>query len=212
MTSPATPLQVSSIDDIDPPTTFSAVADRYLAQLADLVAALDLAALERITDVLRAARDAGATVFMAGNGGSAATASHWANDINKAASRSGRLPFRSISLTDATSWLTALGNDEGYDQVFAGQLRNLARPGDVLVMISASGRSPNLIEAVKVAQARDMRTVALLGFDGGLLRDMVDEHLLVATPRGEYGLVETAHTIAADVVTTFLIDDRAPTP
>ncbi len=212
MTSPATPLQVSPIDDIDPPTTFSAVADRYLAQLADLVAELDLVALERITDVLRAARDAGATVFMAGNGGSAATASHWANDINKAASRSGRLPFRSISLTDATSWLTALGNDEGYDQVFAGQLRNLARPGDVLVMISASGRSPNLIEAVKVAQERDMRTVALLGFDGGLLRDMVDEHLLVATPRGEYGLVETAHTIAADVVTTFLIHDRAPTP
>lgn len=212
MTSPATPLHVSSDDDIAPTTTFSAVADRYLAQLGDLIERLDLAALERITDVLRAARDAGATVFIAGNGGSAATASHWANDINKAASRSGRLPFRSLSLTDATSWLTALGNDEGFDQVFAGQLHNLARPGDVLVLISASGRSPNLLEAVKVARARDMRTVALLGFDGGLLRDMVDEHLLVETPRGEYGLVETAHTIAADVVTTFLIDDRAPTP
>jgi len=211
MTSLTTPLQVPSVDDIAPATPFRAVADRYLAQLAELVAAFDLAALERITDVLRAARDAGATVFMAGNGGSAATASHWANDINKAASRSGRLPFRSISLTDATSWLTALSNDEGYDQVFAGQLHNLARPGDVLVMISASGRSPNLIEAVKVAQTRDMRTVALLGFDGGLLQDMVDAYLLVATPRGEYGLVETAHAIAADIVTTFLIDDRAPT-
>lgn len=212
MTSPTTQLPLSSDHDIAPSTTFEGVADRYLAQLGDLIERLDLAALERITDVLRSARDAGSTVFMAGNGGSAATASHWANDINKAASRSGRMPFRAISLTDATSWLTALGNDEGFDQVFAGQLHNLARPGDVLVMISASGRSPNLLEAVKVARARDMRIVALLGFDGGLLRDMVDQHLLVSTPRGEYGLVETVHTIAADVVTTFLIDDRAPTP
>lgn len=211
MTASTTPLPLSPSDDSTPATTFSTVAARYLTHLGDLIERLDLVALERITDVLRAARDAGATVFIAGNGGSAATASHWANDINKAASRSGRLPFRSMSLTDATSWLTALGNDEGFDQVFAGQLHNLARPGDVLVLISASGRSPNLLEAVKVAQARDMRTVALLGFDGGLLRDMVDEYLLVATPRGEYGLVETAHTIAADVVTTFLIDDRAPT-
>lgn len=190
---------------------FRPVAERYLEQLAALMDQLDLEALERLTDALRRARDAGATVFMAGNGGSAATATHWANDINKAASRSGRRPFRALSLADATSWLTALANDEGYDRVFSGQLQNLASPGDVLVMISASGRSPNLIDAVRVARERGMTTIALLGFDGGLLLDMVDHPLLVATPKGEYGLVETAHTIAADIVTTFLIDDRAPT-
>ena len=201
-------------DSTDTPTAsqsapFDAVAARYLDQLAGLMATMDLAALHRITDRLRVARDAGATVFIAGNGGSAATATHWANDLNKAASRSGRRPFRCISLTDSTSWVTALANDEGYDRVFAGQLENLARPGDVLALISASGKSPNLLRAVEVAASRGMVTVALLGFDGGLLRDLVDEHLLIATPSGEYGLVESAHTIAADVVTTYLIDDRA---
>lgn len=189
--------------------TFANVADRYLADISALMSAMDLAALERVTDRLRAARDAGATVFIAGNGGSAATATHWANDLNKAASRSGRRPFRGISLTDGTSWLTALANDEGYDRVFAGQLENLAQPGDVLLMISASGRSANLVKATEYASAHGMATLALLGFDGGTLRDMVDEHVLVRTPHGEYGLVESAHSIAADIITTFLIDDRA---
>lgn len=210
MTVPTSPPATTAAPSRAGSHAFRPVAQRYLEQLADLMDALDLDALERLTDALRRARDAGATVFMAGNGGSAATATHWANDINKAASRSGRRPFRALSLTDGTSWLTALANDEGYERVFAGQLENLAAPGDVLVMISASGRSPNLIEAVRVARERGMTTIALLGFDGGLLLDMVDHPLLVATPKGEYGLVETAHSIAADIVTTFLIDDRAP--
>lgn len=189
--------------------SFSDVAGRYLSDLATLMAALDLAALQRITDRLRVARDAGATVFIAGNGGSAATATHWANDLNKAASRSGRRPFRGISLTDGTSWLTALANDEGFDRVFAGQLENLAQPGDVLLMISASGKSANLVRATEFASDHGIVTLALLGFDGGTLRDMVDEHVLVRTAPGEYGLVESAHSIAADIITTFLIDDRA---
>lgn len=189
--------------------TFPDVAGRYLGDLAALLDALDVAALERVTERLRTARDMGATVFIAGNGGSAATATHWANDLNKAASRSGRRPFRGISLTDGTSWLTALANDEGFDRVFAGQLENLAQPGDVLLMISASGKSPNLVRATEFASAHGMVTLALLGFDGGTLRDMVDEHVLVRTATGEYGLVESAHSIAADIITTFLIDDRA---
>jgi len=191
------------------PATFADVAGRYLADLADLMAALDVAALARVTERLRIARDAGAIVFIAGNGGSAATATHWANDLNKAASRSGRRPFRGISLTDGTSWLTALANDEGFDRVFTGQLENLAQPSDVLVMISASGKSPNLVRATEFASAHGMVTLALLGFDGGILRDIVDEHVLVRTAPGEYGLVESAHSIAADIITTFLIDDRA---
>lgn len=189
--------------------TFTDVAGRYLGDLAALLAALDVAALERVTERLRTARDMGATVFIAGNGGSAATATHWANDLNKAASRSGRRPFRGISLTDGTSWLTALANDEGYDRVFAGQLGNLAQPGDVLLMISASGKSPNLVRATEFASTHGMVTLALLGFDGGTLHDIVDEHVLVRTAPGEYGLVESAHSIAADIITTFLIDDRA---
>lgn len=209
MTSTTPTDTISAATDQPDPGSFSEVAGRYLGDLAALLDALDVAALERVTERLRTARDLGATVFIAGNGGSAATATHWANDLNKAASRSGRRPFRGISLTDGTSWLTALANDEGFDRVFAGQLENLAQPGDVLLMISASGKSPNLVRATEFASGHGMVTLALLGFDGGTLRDMVDEHVLVRTAPGAYGLVETAHSVAADIITTFLIDDRA---
>jgi len=191
---------------------FSGVARDYVAALARLCGDLDVAALERIAGRFRAARDAGSTIYIAGNGGSAATAMHWVNDINKAASRSGRQRIRGMCLSDNTSWLTALANDEGYDRVFAAQLETFARPGDLLVLISASGNSQNLIEATRTARAMGVATIALLGFDGGRLRHLVDDHFLVATPPGWYGLVETVHSVAADVVTTYLIGDHAPAP
>ena len=121
--------------------------------------------------------------------------------------------MRALSLTDNASWFTAVANDEGFDRVFAAQLENLARQGDVLVLISASGRSANLIRALETAASRGLVTIALVGFDGGVLLDAVDECLWVRTQPNEYGLVETAHVVACDIVTTFLIDDRpAPTP
>ena len=113
---------------------------------------------------------------MAGNGGSAATASHWVNDLCKATRCAGRPLVRATCLSDNTSWLTALANDEGYERVFAAQLENLGRPGDVLVMISASGNSPNLLAASDTAQALGIDTVGLLGFDGGVLRDRVTRY------------------------------------
>lgn len=188
---------------------FASSARNYLRELQRLCAELDLDALERITAAVRRARDAGATIYVAGNGGSAATAMHWVNDINKAASRSGRRRIRAMCLSDNTSWLTALANDEGYERVFAAQLESFAAPGDLLVLISASGNSANLVEAVRTAKELGVSTAAVLGFDGGRLHDMVDEPLLVATPPGWYGLVETMHVVALDVVTTFLIDDLA---
>src|SRR3954451_71910 len=115
-----------------------AIFKSYLDQFATLVAELDLSAVERLVSRLRRARDEGATVFIAGNGGSAATASHWVNDLGKATKRSGRTPIKVMSLSDNASWLTALGNDEGYERVFSGQLENFAAAGDVLMVISAS--------------------------------------------------------------------------
>ena len=109
------------------------------------MAQIDVHAIDRVFEHLRRARDQGATIFVAGNGGSAATASHWANDLGKTAKRSGQAPIRVMSLSDNASWITALANDEGYDRVFAGQLENFLRPEDILVVISASGSSPNLV-------------------------------------------------------------------
>ena len=94
---------------------------------------------------------AGNTIYLAGNGGSAATASHWANDLGKATKCPGAKPIRVVSLSEHVSWMTALANDDGYDRIFAGQLENFAVPGDVLVVFSASGNSPNLVEAVRTA-------------------------------------------------------------
>jgi D-sedoheptulose 7-phosphate isomerase len=193
------------------PDSFDAreIASRYLRDFSRLIAQVDLDAVTRIVALLRAARDDDATVYIAGNGGSAATASHWANDLGKATKCAGRGWIRVMCLSDNTPWLTALANDEGYERVFAGQLENFACPGDVLIVISASGNSPNLVQAVDLANERGMLTVALLGFDGGVLKDRVHEHLWLATEQGAYGLVESGHSALCDMVTTCLMEDTA---
>ena len=127
---------------------------------------VDVQAVERVVQRLRLTRQDATTIYIAGNGGSAATASHWVNDLGKATKTGGRSPMRVMSLSDNVSWLTALANDEGYDRVFAGQLENFARSGDVLIVISASGNSPNLVKAVELARGRGVTTIGFLGFDG----------------------------------------------
>ena len=184
------------------------IAREYIAEFVARLEHIDLDALERVVERLRTARDGGSMVYIAGNGGSAATATHWANDLAKATKRSGRAPMRMMCLSDNTSWLTALGNDEGYERVFAGQLENFARPDDVLIVISASGNSPNLLRAVELARERDVVTIGLLGFDGGALKSMVTESLWLETEIGAYGLVETGHVLMADIITTCFIRDR----
>jgi len=167
----------------------------------------DLDSVERVIQRLRQARDQGATIYICGNGGSAATASHWVNDLGKATKAAERPPMRVMSLSDNVSWLTALANDEGYDRVFAGQLENFARSGDVLIVISASGNSPNLVKAVELAQSRGITTIGLLGFDGGVLKKQVDDSLWVPTERGAYGLVESFHTLLCHILTDCIARD-----
>jgi D-sedoheptulose 7-phosphate isomerase len=181
------------------------VASDYVRELEALLRDLDYEAIGRVAARLEAARNAGSAVYLAGNGGSAATASHWVNDLVKATKCSDKPPFRAVCLSDNTSLLTALANDEGYDRVFSGLLESLAVPGDVLVVISASGNSPNLVDAVQLAARLRLGTIGVLGFDGGKLRTMVDDCVLVATEPGAYGLVESAHSVVCDIVTTCLI-------
>jgi D-sedoheptulose 7-phosphate isomerase len=186
-------------------TSDSAVAGRYLESLGKILDAIDLDAVERLVRMLRRVRDAGGTVYVAGNGGSAATATHWVNDLCKATRGQGRPPIRAMSLTDSTSFVTALANDEGYERIFAGQIETFASPGDLLIVISASGNSPNLVRAVETARQLDVRTVALLGFDGGVLKEKTDDFVWLPTEMGAYGLAETGHSAVTDIVTTCLI-------
>jgi D-sedoheptulose 7-phosphate isomerase len=106
------------------------------------------------------------------------------------------------------SWLTALANDEGYHRVFTGQIENFALRGDVLIVISASGNSKNLIDVVDFARSRGVVTIGLLGFDGGKLRDRVDECLWLETEIGAYGPVESGHSVLCDILTTCLMLDQ----
>jgi D-sedoheptulose 7-phosphate isomerase len=150
MTTPGTggPNVEPIVDD----ATLKTVIRDYVPAFEKMLHVLDQSAIERIARRLSEARDQGGTIYVAGNGGSAAIASHWVNDLGKATKRQGLPPVRVMSLSDNVSWLTALANDEGYERVFSGQLENFARPGDVLVVISSSGNSPNLVRAVELAR------------------------------------------------------------
>lgn len=180
------------------------IVQEHIASVHDLLLAIDGEAIAQAVELLEEARRASGTIFVAGNGGSAATASHLANDLGKATRSSLKPPVRVQGLSDNTPWITALANDEGYDRVFAGQLENFARAGDVLIVISASGNSPNLIAAVECAMAKAVPTIALLGFDGGVLRGMVDVPLWLSSDHGAYASIEDAHSVLCHAITLCL--------
>lgn len=151
----------------------------------------DVAALVR---ALEQARDDGRTVFTMGNGGSAATALHMANDLSRA-TRPGHSPLRVVCLCANVSYLSGLANDYGYDQVFVRQLHGLVQPGDVLIGISASGNSANCVEALAHGRQHGAVTLSLLGFDGGRMRELSDHYVHV--PSHDYLPVEDAHLVVA---------------
>lgn len=182
-----------------------AISTEYLDELRQLLDLLDLDAVDRLTQTLQRAREAGSTIFIAGNGGSSATAAHWVNDLGKATRSIWASHMRVVGLSDNVPWLTALANDEGYERVFSGQIENFARPGDILIVISASGNSPNILAAMQTARVHGMTVLALLGFDGGAALELADDTVWVPTAVGKYGLVESVHSIVCDIVTTCLV-------
>ena len=181
----------------------SELAHSYFEYVTQLIQSIDLSALERVVNRLHSVRERGASVYMR-NGGSAATASHFANDLGKVAKKSGWPPIRAFCLTDNVPWLTALANDEGYENVFAGQLDSHLRPDDVVIAMSASGNSKNLVRAVELAKSRGATAIGILGFDGGTLRRLVDITLLVPSHPGCYGPVEDVHLILEHAITACL--------
>ena len=142
--------------------------------------------------------------FLLGNGGSAATASHFANDLGLGPRVLGGRAYRAISLADNMAFVSAAGNDVGYESIFVEQLKTLMRPGDVVIGISASGNSPNVLRAMEVRETHGAVTVAFAGFDGGALVHLVDEAILVRTPKGDYGPVEDVHMVLDHLLTMYL--------
>ena len=153
--------------------------------------------VRRLADAIYDAYRDGKNVFLIGNGGSACTASHLAEDLGKNClmpadyHNDAKPRLKVLSLTDNVGWLTALGNDLGYDQVFVQQLKHYANPGDLLVAISGSGNSPNILVAVEWANHRGLVTFGLTGFDGGKLKTLQQQGILV--PVDDIGIVEGIH-------------------
>jgi D-sedoheptulose 7-phosphate isomerase len=163
---------------------------------------LDLDALARVAGVIEDARSKGRFVWVCGNGGSAATSAHVGCDFGKTAHKHGDKPLKAVSLSDNTAFMTAIGNDLSFDETFSRQLENVAAAGDVVILITGSGNSPNLLRAAEVSRARGAKVVGLLGFDGGKLKAACDECLLI--PSDQYGVIEDMHMAVAHILTFYL--------
>ncbi len=165
----------------------------YIDHLQDTLARLPVEQIEKVIETLIEAQWSRHTVFILGNGGSAATASHFACDLGKGASIKGLPRVRVIALTDNTETITAWANDASYEHIFAEQLRGLVEPNDVVIGISGSGRSPNVLNAIALARQAGATTIGFTGFDGGLLADMVDIPLVV--PSDSMECIEDVHLV-----------------
>lgn len=171
----------------------------YLDKLGHIISSLPCEPLAQITDMILSAGRDGRSIYILGNGGSAATASHLACDLAKTASVPGHPRLRALAFTDNMPLLTAWGNDASYDVVFAEQVTTFVRPGDLVVAISASGNSPNVIAAALAARDVGASVIGLIGFSGGRLKSLCDVALVV--PSHEYGPVEDAHMVFVHAVT-----------
>ena len=172
----------------------------YLLGLRSVVTRLDNEQIGRIADLLHAAYMADKQVFIMGNGGSAATASHFCSDLAKTLAVNGKRGMRAIPLTDNIPLMTAWGNDVGFEDIFSGQLRNLVNPGDVVIGISGGGMSPNVIKAMDLARESGARTVGFTGFSGGRLKDVVEECFIV--PSENYQFIEDVHMMLVHLLTS----------
>ena len=182
-------------------------AKDYLEDLKTTLDGLDLRAIEAAVSWLKAARDAGRMIFVCGNGGSASIASHLVVDMLKGASYGREHRFKIISLTDCTETVTAYGNDVDYGCVFVEQLRNFAQKGDVLIAISGSGDSRNVLAAVEYAKGVGCRTIGMTRAGGGALKEMVDLSLRV--PNGHMGRLEDGFMVMAHIIAYAFMEHAA---
>jgi len=178
---------------------------KYYNYLYELIKSLDLQVLNKVTECFWEARQMDSTIFFAGNGGSAATASHFAQDLAEVGRKANVKSFKTLSLTDNVSFITAIGNDYGYEKIFVIQMTELFKKNDVLVVISASGNSRNVVEAANYAKEKGGISIGLVGFDGGELSKICDHVVHIASNKGEYGPVEDIHLILDHMITSYLM-------
>lgn len=179
-------------------------AAAYQKQLAETLLRIPLDRVAEAAAWLREARDAGRQIFVCGNGGSAATASHFVCDVLKGCSYGREKRFRILALHDNLPTLTAYSNDVSYEQALVEPLKNYAQPGDVLIALSGSGNSPNVLRAVEWANAGGLRTIGLTGRDGGRLGALVQ--LQIHVPDMHMGRIEDGHMIVCHMLAYYFME------
>ncbi len=180
----------------------------YKTQLLHALETIDLDQVQKAIDVLAQAREQDRQIFVCGNGGSAASANHFACDMVKGASYQQRKRFRIMALSEQIPTLTAYANDVGYDAVFVEQLKNFARPGDVVMALSGSGNSPNVIRAIEEANSIGCYTIGLSGRDGGKLAPLVKLNVHVGDTH--MGRIEDGHMIICHMICYHFMDNASP--
>jgi D-sedoheptulose 7-phosphate isomerase len=179
--------------------------ETYKHQLVDTINQIDTFKVERAIEWMRQTRDNHRHIFTCGNGGSASTASHFVCDIVKGASYLREKRYRIMALTDSLATLTAYSNDVSYDCVFTEQLKNFAQQGDVVLAISGSGNSPNVVGAIEYANSVGCKTIALTGRDGGKLGPLAQ--LNIQVPVQHMGRIEDAHLIICHMIAYQLMEN-----
>ena len=182
----------------------SIFASNYFDYLSEVLKSIDTNSIGNFIKLLLRARDQELNIFFIGNGGSAATASHFANDLS-IGTNSYEKPFKAISLTDNQAIITAIANDFGYEDVFVRQLKVLGKKNDLLIAISASGNSPSLIKAFEHAKSLGIYTVGITAFDGGKIKQMSNLSIHVPTKQKEYGPAEDAHMVLDHLISAYLV-------
>jgi len=183
----------------------STFTTHYRNQLHETIRQINLDQVNTAIEWFAEAREHGRTIFTAGNGGSASTASHFVCDILKGASYQRDSRFRILALTDNLATLTAYSNDVSYNSVFTEQLKNFAKPGDIFLAISGSGNSPSVVEAMECANSIGCKTIALTGRDGGKLGKVA--HLNIHAPEPHMGRIEDAHLIICHMIAYHFMEE-----
>ena len=180
----------------------------YKVKLNALLDKIDTDVLESVVSTLITAFKNGNTIWFCGNGGSAATASHMQVDFGYFVRYFSKKRPRVRALTDCTPILTAIGNDNAYDEVFTEQMQDNFDAGDVIICISASGNSMNVVKAAQYASSLGGTSIAFVGFGGGKLNDAADISLYTPNPKGDYGPIEDVHTILMHLIVSYLQQDE----
>uniref|UniRef100_UPI004047E35C SIS domain-containing protein n=1 Tax=Aliarcobacter sp. TaxID=2321116 RepID=UPI004047E35C len=178
---------------------------KYIENLKALLDNIDETVVEQIVEEIEKLLINKGRLYVLGNGGSSATASHMVNDLGTGLRRRDIINLDVVSLGDNSPVVTAIANDIGYDNIFYMQMKGLIKPEDVVLAISCSGNSPNIVKAIEYAKDQGCKIIGVSGFDGGKLKEISDIKFHIDAPKGEYGLVEDVHMILDHIIYSYYI-------